>query len=62
MGSAPFVDVNVVPICQLKMMKHVPEDEFVMSIHWRLMQPAIGRDFVICYRMDLSICNGASLR
>jgi hypothetical protein len=42
-----------------KAMKSVPEEEFVVSIHWHFMQPAIGRDFVIRHRMDLSICNGA---
>src|SRR5882672_3123522 len=34
MGSTPFVEVNVVPICHLKTLKSVPEGEFVMSIHW----------------------------
>src|SRR3984885_5486895 len=57
MGSAPFVDVNVLPICHLKTMKSVPEEEFIVSINWHFTQ--IGRNFVICHRMDLSICNGS---
>jgi hypothetical protein len=62
MGSAPFVDVNVIPICHLKTMKSVPEEEFVVSIRWHFMQLVIGRHFVICHRMGLSIYSGASLR
>src|SRR5258708_11095264 len=63
MGTAPFVEVNVVPICHLKTMKSVPEEEFVVSIHWHFRQlVGIGRNFVICHRichrMGLSICNG----
>jgi hypothetical protein len=34
MGSAPFVEVNVVPICRLETMERVPEEEFVVSIRW----------------------------
>src|SRR6201991_1836194 len=60
MGSAPFVDVNVVPICHLKTMKSVPEEEFVASIHWHFRRFVICHR--ICHRMDLSICNGSSLR
>jgi hypothetical protein len=41
----------------------VPEEVFVVSIHWHFRQPVkIGRNFVICHRMSLSICIGASLR
>src|ERR1700754_2834744 len=59
MGSAPFVEVNVVPICHLKTMKSVPEDEFVVRIHWHFRQLVkIGRNFAICHRMGLSIGNG----
>jgi hypothetical protein len=60
MGSAPFVEVNVVPICHLKTMKSVPEKEFVMRIHRHFGRLSrIGRNLVICHRMDLSICNGS---
>jgi hypothetical protein len=38
MGSAPFVEVNVVPICHLKAMESLPEEELVVSIHWRFKQ------------------------
>jgi hypothetical protein len=41
----------------------VPEEEFVVRIHWHFRQLVkIGRNFVICHRMGLSICNDASLR
>ncbi|MDX6458862.1 MAG: hypothetical protein QOE55_2559, partial [Acidobacteriaceae bacterium] len=51
--------VNVVPICHLKTMKSVPEEEFVVSIHWHFRQLVkIGRNFAICHGMGLSICYG----
>jgi hypothetical protein len=34
MGSAPFVEVNVVPICRLKTIESVSEEEFVVTVHW----------------------------
>jgi hypothetical protein len=34
MGGAPFVDIDVIPISHLQTMKSVPEEEFVVSIHW----------------------------
>jgi hypothetical protein len=36
MGSAPFVEVNVVPICYLETMESGPEEEFLVIIHWAL--------------------------
>ena len=44
MGSAPIVEVNVVPICHLKTMKSVPEEEFVVSIHWHFTEEPPERE------------------
>jgi hypothetical protein len=63
MGSAPFVEVYVVPICRLKTMESVPEEEFVVSIHWHCRQTC--RNWVAgsnshlqtsCIRMEIALC------
>ena len=61
MGSAPFVEVNVVPICCLKTMESGPEEEFLVSIHWHFRQTrnwVAGSNshlWISCIRMEIAL-------